>query len=341
MFQLIMLKLFIVLTLLGGCSSSTGGLSIFRPKWVIDTRTKFHFAHYPYKEPTKGVIVPSIDFANRDQPDITNIVLRDLYKLGFPVPFMPNSHEQTFYLKFFQYPKQFDHKISYKRFKDRFALGPLAQYADLQQLDEFLKDKKNIYIKLGHIAPMNTGFFGDNRYPVLKISEHQTQHDFDSRNIFASLYVLSEEWEKTNLLKSADEFVSKSQDGLKFFFEDLMKTYTDNLITLDTNNKEIVFLNNVECLTSTSDCQVSVIKTEKNISLFNHNYRQYPMPQDPKQVFLSGLWAIHSELYKIPKSMASINTLTWDMVVSSGEKLSKIILEVGSVVNFSDKELLK
>lgn len=325
----------------------SGSMVLAQPaaeEWIIDNGLKLHLAYVhnerlnlPKETPMTntswlGLTPESVEAA----PDITNINLAGILGLGFPLATRDNPGSFTFYLKFFEYPAFLSAPTSFGKIFDRFRLHHLPGFAQLQ---EYVKVSGNVLVKLGHIAPTGTEFSSKAPYPALSLpsaaikmptGEVSPQDYFDSEIPFSSIYVTPASPEP---LDATPENKAKwSAEGVIAFHKALIVAFEKNLKELKGAEPEKFRYFSAPSTEKTS--ALSVLKIPLQPMLFG-NFRDLPMPQDPKKVFLSGLLLVYSTDYRLADGKNPA-----EQIIDSPEflrdfpKESPSVLEVGSVVRF-------
>ena len=287
--------------------------------WKVDEEIGFHLATFQGKRkmPKRAgtVIRPKEHpFVALGQPDITNIALKGIRGLGFPLPKLPNEDELTFYLKFYDYPPQLDHlKSTNVQFQD----FKLTKVKDFERVMEFVQQRNNVLIKNGHIAKTKSVFDASNHYPdyhiagksVGKQGGMQTgQKQFDNEVIFSSLYLLP----SGNAPKRGNEMVKIcwSALGMLDFYRELLLAYEKELCEVWGEGSE-KYRTFVQKLPNGHFIKYSVLREP----MVFHNARDLPMPHSSHH-FLSSLLLVYRDEY----------------AREGAKEKKRTLLEVGSVV---------
>ncbi|MCD4784988.1 MAG: hypothetical protein K8T10_14335 [Candidatus Eremiobacteraeota bacterium] len=316
--------------------------------WEIDDAVKFHYAYMPQAQFFKGDRVKydrpdSPSFSKSCKPDITNIQLKNILDLGFPLPTKKNPQDYKFFMKFFKYPSSLDPKLTAERVISPFLLYKMRS---VRKIYVYLLNRENLYVKKGYIAPKDEKFSIKNPFPPLKIPVARVrkgktmispQAVFDASIPFSSIYITPRDRMPDNL--SDGEMARWSVKGLTGFYEELLAVYKKSFIEVEgkESDKYYYFMeisHNVRRLNSPS--QFVIIKYPKKLSVFS-NFRNLPMPQDPDRIFLSGLLIVNRTIYTGKLNGENIGNI----VVGSDEfkknykEVGKDLLEVGSVVKLN------
>lgn len=322
-------------------------------QWEVDDLVKFHYA---YLEDAclfsgtgfeaKGKVdfeTPGIPaYSKRGVPDITNIVLKGILDLGFPLPTRDNPETFTFFLKLYKYPKCLCPAVTADRIVIPYMVDRLKSG---KKLMDYISKGENVLVKMGFIALMGENYSETKPCPAFRIPTKPVkvgmtvvspQAAFDASIPFLSLYVKT----KGEAPKGSgnDEKAAWSVRGLLSFHRELVEVYRKNCTEVQgmESDKYYYFLERQYNLRpEESPTEFVIIKIPKKPMVFA-NYKDLEMPMDPKTVRLSGLLLVYRTRYV---SEYSDYIIYESMVVddvnfhdNNCRKIEDQILEVGSVV---------
>lgn len=313
--------------------------------WLIDNELKLHLAFFHDSEPvfppkTPVATTPWLALTPESQeaePDITNISLAGILGLGFPLPQRDKAEGFTFFLKFYDFPSFLSPSASFGKFFDRFMLSKLPSFARLQ---EYVKIPGNVVVKKGYIAPVGTEFTAKTPYPAFVLpakpfqssgGEMSPQDFFDANVPFSSIYVTPGTPEPSDA--NADDKAKWSAGGVLIFHRELLAIFEKDLTELKGAEPEKFRYFQVPGADKTAP-GLTVLKIQVQPFVFT-NFRDLPMPHDPKKIFLSGLLLVYATTYHLPAG-----SLLAELVIDSPEFRRDFpverssVLEVGSVVRF-------
>ncbi|HAH08200.1 MAG TPA: hypothetical protein DCM05_17020 [Elusimicrobia bacterium] len=255
--------------------------------WRIDEPQRFQLATLPGLVPPEGKTETprSLGYAPSHSPDIDNINLESILALGFPLPGREPPKDYKLYLKLFEYPKAFSPKDSVLPILKAYHLERLSGSKTLRA---FVSRGRNLSVKAGFIDKADRTFTAEHPFPPLVVSK-AGQKDFDRRVPFSSLYL------------------TPSVAGVRAFHEELLAAYEKRLKAVDGPEPgKYRYFDDGEAL----------LKVPKEPMVFE-NWREMPMPADPKRQFLSALLLV----YRSEKRASKESPLP-----------AESVLEVGSVV---------
>jgi len=315
-------------------------------EWKIDDELKFHYAYikqdalFPdgavkYERPG----IPS--FSKPGAPDITNIILKNILALGFPLPARKRPEDFKFFLKFYKFPSSLDPEVTAERVVTPFLLYNMK---GARRIYMYIKNRNNVYVKEGFIAPKETVYSKDKPCPAFRIPRApikdgkviiSPQSIFDASIPFCSIYITNKGKMPPDL--SEKEKAEWTTRGLLSFYNELLCVYNRNCIRVTgmEQDKYYYFIHRSYKLHKVNEpYEIVVIKYPKKPLLFVDNFRNLPMPHDPKRIFLSGLLIVYKSRYvgKNPRDRF------YDMVIDSPEfnknykVLDSDLLEVVSAV---------
>lgn len=298
--------------------------------WNIDKFMRFNIAYLPDNtlnlQNSNAKIQPPLlqpDYAF----DVNNINLANFLKLGFDVPNPENANDYNFYIKFYKFPKALTSKNIIKDFITFYQIQ-LSPHA--KELIKYTNNKNNLIIKYCHEAKSAEKFTTDNPIPKFEFANNKYFNNYFANHVpFYTLYLLPTTKITNN---SLDEQIKISSEGVKAFYNEILPAYKKNLLQLfGADDKYYYFLAKKDA------DQIVVIKLPKEILFFN-NWRDLPMPQDPKRIFVTSLLLIYSTDYTLKNSVTmpkSIPTIDSDEFNTLFTKNKTKVFEVSSVVHLN------
>lgn len=264
--------------------------------WNIDKFMRFNIAYLPDNTlnlaDTKSQIQPPLlqpDYAF----DVNNINLANFLNLGFDVPNPESANDYNFYIKFYKFPTNLNSKNIINDFLANFRmdLSPSAK-----EISQYINNKNNLIIKKCMEAKSNEKFTFNNPIPKFAYANNKYFNNYFANHVpFYTLYLLPTTKITNNTL---DEQIKNSSDGVKTFYNEILPAYKKNLPQLPgADNRYYYFL------AKKNAHKITIIKLPQEI-LFFKNWRDLPMPQDPKRIFVTSLLLIYSTDY----SLKNINT---------------------------------
>ncbi len=298
--------------------------------WKINRDLKFHLVYLPQTEAVNasGQLSPALRNIPAYEPDITNIGYKDILQLGFPLPTRSAPEKLKLYLKLYEWPKSLDHVISAGKVLDTFHLRSMPGGSDLYA---YVQNRSQVRLKFAAIDASDRAF---SPAEPLAAAVPKTQDDFDSSVPFSSIYVLPA---KSTKASTESEKAAASATGVLAVHRAIIDLYSRILIRLgeETARDKVFFAGQRRCSDKPEElCGLRVFEVQKKPFVFP-NYKDLPMPQDPKKVFLSGLLLVKMTDYAA-KNPADRSRLT-ALVPGSADFASSFIpiwshlLEVGSV----------
>ena len=304
--------------------------------WKIDSEMKFSFGYLPpAEENVRGAKTavgekfenPSdMGFSSPVSPDITNIALKDFIGMGFAVPAPGDEQTYNFFIKLFNFPSSFKPESSSMPIIEGYLIDKLVEG---KTIISYISDAKNLAVKLCYIAKSDTVFTKENPYPCLsvKVKDENAQSVFNNDTIFSSLYLTP--LANAGAESSEAELARHSAEGVLAFHGELVKMYGEKLIPMTNagDDKHLYFG------VKMSPEGLRVIKVPLKPLVFE-NWRKLPMPQDPSNIFLSGLLLLYKHDY-ILKSGDKIENAVLDLdspeFKAKYKKISEHVLEIASV----------
>lgn len=321
-------------------SIETGHFTTRHSDWKENRELRFHLAFYSENDAfltdNNSVVIKDIDFGNGAGADITNINLKAIRGLGFPLPAREKSEDYTYYLKFYKYPSMLSAPISVARCVDSLLLFNTAGGKSLIPL--FPKEGE-VVVKKGFIAKTGTVFSTQNPYPPLRILIDPTelhgstltpQNYFDHHIPFSSLYVTPD---RDTVTATDDERARDSAAGVLAFHKEILSLYRATYREVKGPDQSQFYFIDDEPLKygDGSSSDVTVIRVPVKPGVFS-NWRELVMPNPPKGMFLSGLLLIYKDLYKLSGGIDSKSPMSIDDIIGKGVKKDAHVFEVGSVV---------
>jgi hypothetical protein len=258
---------------------------------------KFHLAWLPpdtAKPPEHTDDDPApLGFTPPWAPDISNIPLTGIRSLGFPIPNRPSPELQQLYLKFFAYPRELDARASVDK-----VLRPLVldRIPGANAIARFVSDTRNVVVKRAWIAPKTFPFAADKPFPPIRLARSaHAQSDFDAHVPFSSIYVQPDADAEAGA-RSADAEAEATTRGVAAFHRELLETYEQSLNEIHgpEPHKFRYFLAGGPCASPPARCEITLLKVPR-VPLIFRNWRELPMPQDPKHVFVSALLLVYKD----------------------------------------------
>lgn len=330
--------------------------------WKIDDDIKYHYAYLEPDwlsglEPTTPVVWKNPEpapFSTVDKPDITNIELKGILGLGFPLPTRENVEKYSFYLKLYQYPEYLNANLSANRIIQAYLFD---QMPGAEVLRKYMSNPKNVYIKQCVIAETKRAFGKEDPFPALKFPESPIAHKkvwpsnlqtfaedttnkvvgtfpaqtiLDSSLPFVSLYLKPTAEMPAN---ANDEALAQwSAQGMLSFHSQMLEVYRKNLVELDISDPDMYYFVQPSYALENRFVNITVWRIAKKPMIFS-NFRNLPMPLDPARVFLSSLLLVYRDQY------IGVNNLYAFQYAMSNPAFQQMyqptesqVLEVGSVI---------
>ncbi|MCE1247746.1 MAG: hypothetical protein LWY06_13985 [Firmicutes bacterium] len=320
----------------------TGTVSKPESGWEIDDALTFNLAYLNMDDKVlndkNSYSVKPVNFAGEFKPDITNIVLKNIFALGFPLPDLKNAADLTLYLKFYEYPKTLNQTASANK-----VLGNLLVYKTINGgvLQQYLKDKAHVQIKMAHIEKTGFDFNAEHPYPALRVSKApipysgregslKPQELFDSFIPFSSLYVKPAGTMPKGL--SEDEQAKWSTGGVVAFHKEILGLYRKHLREITGPDKDkFYFINENAGYDSFKNRKIVVIRVPKEPIIIT-GYKNADMPQDPKRIKLSGLLLVYRGDWNIKPGADIKKVKDFSELEKAANHIKDHVFEVGSVV---------
>jgi hypothetical protein len=322
-----------------------GTISDRKSGWAIDEAMTFNLA---YLDPgtvrlndSNSYSVKAINFAGEYLPDITNIVLKNILALGFPLPQKDNAGDLTLYLKFFEYPQTLNQITSTDK-----ILGSLLVFKTLNgvTLKNYLKTKSNVQIKMAHIEKTGFEYGASHPYPPLRVAKQNLtipsdgtkvtpQKYFDDNTPFSSLYVKPVKPMPVGI--SRDEQAQRSTEGVIAFHKEILNIYAVNMrkIAGPEKDKYFYFIDERMNGRNRKTTDFAIIKVPKE-PIIIAGYNEADMPQNPEKIKLSGLLLVYRDTWAAKHSIDFRQIKNAGDAVKFASKTSSHVFEVGSVVKF-------
>lgn len=321
----------IIAALFFPCSAQAEGAG-----WKVDETLKVQLVYLPCEAasvcPTavadKQCMQPLLKNIPASQPDIDNIVYKNILGLGFPLPARTDASTLKLYLKLYAWPVQLDPARSSHKIFDDFLLYGIAGG---ERLYESSKHPGNVYVKYALIDRANKVFSDKHPFRAPVVPE---QWVFDAHLPFSSIYVTPEH--ASHAGTEADQARASAQ-GVIALHAALGTVYEKLLHLLAVTDEKRFFADFRRCPDSDDKiCGVRIYEVPRNPLVFA-NYRELPMPQDTHKVFLSGLLLVKLTDYAANapmtrKDMEKIRpgTMAFD---SRFHPVWSHMLEIGSVLD--------
>jgi len=251
--------------------------------WRVDEGLGFQAA-FLSEEPLAGMPVPSLSLA--DGPDISNIPLPAILGLGFPLPRPRDADRLKLYLEMYRFPSWLDPTITEQRIADPLLLLNMAAFHPLP-----IACVKHAIIGPASGLPTVPPLL----LPTQPVNGQSPQAWFDRHLPFSSLYI---------------------QPDVHAFHKELQallqQTYSGYL--RDPREAELQEEKKARVYVDDSDGTETLIWIPRDPMVFD-SYRDLPMPQDPRGMFLRNLLLVHMERRD-----------------AEGRVVARHVFEVGSVV---------
>lgn len=213
-------------------------------KWRPDEGYRFQLAFFREDLPIpsdKGFFsVPPFNLVLANEPDIKNIVLSKFLQRGFLPRIKPQSEDEHFFLKLFEFPKEVSPAMSSEKVLSRFLLTKVQNGEALQK---YAAEAHNIIVKCGWINLASTDF-STQPFPQFLIPRSDAQDYFDSSLAFSSLYVVPDEDAKPGL--PDDALIEHSRKGVSALWEELLEIYRQQASSeIETGDESSMFVDEV------------------------------------------------------------------------------------------------
>jgi len=311
-----------------------------QPAWLYDADLGFHFALLDSEEPvadTDRKAAEPLAVGPNSAPwaaDITNIDLDGIRNLGFPLPARPGPGSFTLYLKFFAYPAWLSTRVAVEQAVEGYGLDLLPDHLKLRA---WLLRRDHLRIKKAFIAPTGRVFSAADPYPPLVLpcrnirngDASMSPETYLTRVVpFLSLYLNPAEPEPAGLTE--DERAAWSGRGVIAFHKALLAAYERTFETLSgpDNDKFAYFRMPAVAGTKT----LTILKIPRVPLTFEKTWRDLPMPQNPRKVFLSALLLIFRSEYEVTGTLAAGAVVDSPEFGAATKLLRAQVFEAGSVV---------
>jgi len=302
------------------------------PGWKINQNLRFHLGYLPQTGAVNvsGQLSPALQNIPAYEPDITNIGYKDILKLGFPLPTRSAPEELKLYLKLYEFPKSLDHVISAEKVLDSFFLKNIPGGKELYA---YIQSRSQVQVKYAAIDSSDKSF---SKVQPFAGTAPKKQDDFDSSVPFSSVYVVPEKSAKAT---TESEMAAASAAGVLAVHRAIIDLYSRTFIQLGEGaaQDKVFFAEQRRCSDRPEElCGLRVFEIQKKPFVFQ-NYKDLPMPQDPKRVFLSGLLLVKVTDYAaknpvIPSRISALVPGTAEFA-SLFNAVWSHLLEVGSVLD--------
>ncbi len=272
--------------------------------WRVDRRSGFHLAWHDETDRPGRSAVPLLSAPWK--ADITNISMTGLRDLGFPVS-DPAPEGRNFYLKFFACPSGIDPVVSARR-----AMAPLLvlQMAGAPEIEATLARPGGVVVKKGVVALAGDPFSPAHPFPPCCVPTGPgAQEEFDLRTPFTSLYVqpatpigaslegASAPGRQGGAAASCPRTLAGtpaagSADGVLAFHCELLDLLARTWPEVEGPDPQ-----RFRTFQDLSQPGRTVLIRVLRQPLVFQNFRELPMPEDPKRVFLTGLLLVYRDVY--------------------------------------------
>ncbi len=276
--------------------------------WRIDAPARFQFAYVPDGKNAPGgktEAVAPLGLTSDSMPDIDNIGLAGIKSLGFTLPDRPSPEKYKLYLKLFNFPLQLDARAMSLLVLRNYHMDSMPGGGELLA---YASQNKNLAVKYGHIDLAARQFSPSEPFPEFRVTRGQGYASgFIKNSLFFSLYLTPD---KPGTAVTEDELARQSAQGVLDFHKALVAHYNRMLKVIEGPQPDKYYYYR--------DVSPKVtIRVPKEPMLFP-NWRDLPMPTNPKRHFLSGLLLVYRSQEKVT-SMAQ-----------------ETVFEVGSIVRLTD-----
>lgn len=276
--------------------------------WRVDAPARFQFAYVPDGKNTPGgktETVAPLGLTSDSMPDIDNINLGGIKSLGFTLPDRPAPDKYKLYLKLFNFPLQLDARAISLLVLRNYHMDSMPGGGDILA---YASQNKNLAVKYGHIDLADRKFSPSEPFPEFSVARGQGYAaGFIKNTLFFSLYLTPD---KPGNGVTEDEIARQSVQGVLDFHKALVAHYNRILKVIDGPQPDKYYYYR--------DVSPRVtIRVPKEPMIFP-NWRDLPMPTNPRKHFLTGLLLV----YRSQEKDASLAKET--------------VFEVGSVVRLTD-----
>ncbi|MBC7792177.1 MAG: hypothetical protein H7Z43_00585 [Clostridia bacterium] len=287
------------------------------PSWQVDPDYRTHLAYLAHD--LSGSITETRTLANVPgyQPDITNIIYRDFRQLGMPVPARANEDQLKLYLKLLNWPAGLDSEISARK---TFAPFLMFDIPGGEALEAFIAKPGNVILKLAVIDTINRAFTADR---PLKATISKSRGAIEAMMPFSTIYVKPVQ---SVTAKTDSERARASTAGVIAVHRALLAAYEETFTKFGEDSTTVYFAELRHAKSESAITGARVFAIARQPLVFD-TFRDLPMPQDPKNVFLSALLLVKLTDYAAPTPVTQVqldDVLAWHEVWSH-------MLEVGSI----------
>jgi N-acetylneuraminic acid mutarotase len=279
--------------------------------------------------------IPSLGLSADFMPDISNITLKGVCDLGFPLPRKKKADLLAFYLKFYHYPATCNAFLSAAKVALPLQLFSLSEGGALQ---EYLKKPGHVLVKKGFIGPIGRAFTAQSPFPPFALSRRGAmsgQEYLDNHIPFASLYVTAGPYGLPVSVNKGDDAreARGSAAGVLKIHEELRHLYHATF-------REMKDLSKTEPFTFIDDSQKDYVIGEPQqvrclrlprAPMVFETFRNLPMPQDPR-MYLTGLLLIHHDTFTLQGEIREA------LVCSKMAPGFSQVFEIGSVIVVKEPE---
>lgn len=312
----------------------SSSLNSTKASWKIDDLLKIHLV-YLQEDPsvfqdTEQYLVPLLKNVKETEPDINNIIYDRIYHMGFPLPQRDGAESLKLFLKLYKWPVQFNNVKSADKIFNSFLLYDVP---GADQLYSYIQEPSNIYLKYAFIDKDTRNFAESEPLNTPLVPD---QSVLDKQIPFSSIYILPD---KVNNEGCQSKKVKTSTQGVMVFHQSISAVYQKKLWNFYNGEGKRFFIDlRMSPEHNEFIAGVNVFELPEKPLDFYGTYLKRPMPQDPKNIFLTSLLLIKFTEYTVshPIPLKMID----DAIKSGIEELkSKFqkgwshMLEVGSVVD--------
>ncbi len=256
---------------------------VFAAGWRVDEPLRFQLAYIPDGRvgSTGTAPVSSLGLSPSFAPDIDNINLADITKLGFTLPERKNAERYKLYLKLFEFPAGLEAGPLCERILRAHHLADLPGVGS--DLLRFVSGRGNVAVKFGHIDAADRVFSKGSPFPPFTAGSDAAFASALARHtLFYSLYVVPDPPAQS---RNEGELARQSARGVLAFHGELLAHYRKTLRELSGPEAD-------QYHRFRDDKEKTTFRIPRSPLVFD-NWRNLPMPTNPQRHFLSGLLLIY------------------------------------------------
>ncbi len=299
--------------------------------WEVDGEYGFNVAfidqtQVDLKNKNLEKVVP-FNFVEESLPDISNIRLEDLLKMGFTPNYSGETKGMNLFIKLYRFPKSFSHLKIIGKIPGKFRFDlPLGG----AELSTYMASRSRIFFKKCFIANSNTKFSEQNPFPGMYVEKNNPifQNEFGKSIFFYSLYL------KPSLdpSKGDSNNARMSAGGVIAFHRALLSAYKKELVEVTGPDKDCYyFIGSSSIAKGNMPAKVNILKLPAKPMVFD-NWKDLPMPHKPGNKFLSSLLLLTSTEYSSKtKNPETLTKITGKEFESGWNKGRTLIFEFGSI----------